>query len=72
MYKFFKFCTFFLILLGALNWGLVGLFRFDIVEYLFGDMTALTRIVYIIIGLSSIIGGIMAYHCHTHHHHTDY
>lgn len=44
-----------LILIGALNWGLVGAFRFDLVAYLFGDMTIISRIVYIIIGLAAAI-----------------
>lgn len=44
-----------LIVLGAINWGLVGLFNFDIVEVLFGgrDKT-ISRIIYLIIGLAGI------------------
>lgn len=38
--------------IGGLNWGLVGLFGFDLVAVLFGYMTPLTRVVYIAIGLS--------------------
>jgi len=44
-----------LILVGALNWGLVGAFRFDLVAYLLGDMTIPTRIVYILVGIAAII-----------------
>ena len=44
-----------LILIGALNWGLVGAFRFDLVAYLLGDMTIAARIVYILVGLAAII-----------------
>ncbi len=43
-----------LCLIGALNWGFVGLFGFDLVAFLFGAMTVLSRIVYTIIGLSAI------------------
>ena len=44
-----------LILVGALNWGLVGAFRFDLVAYLLGDMTIAARIVYILVGLAAVI-----------------
>lgn len=43
-----------LIIIGALNWGLVGFFRFDLVAFLFGDMTALSRIIYSLVGLSAV------------------
>jgi uncharacterized membrane protein YuzA (DUF378 family) len=44
-----------LILVGALNWGLVGAFRFDLVAYLLGDMTIASRIVYILVGLAAVM-----------------
>ena len=44
-----------LCLIGALNWGLVGLFGFDLVAFLFGTMTILSRIVYTLIGVSAIL-----------------
>ena len=43
-----------LIIIGALNWGLVGFFRFDLVAFLFGDMTAFSRIIYSLVGLSAV------------------
>ena len=43
-----------LIVIGGLNWGLVGVFSFDLVAAIFGDMSALSRIVYVIIGISAI------------------
>ncbi|MBA7556844.1 hypothetical protein ES705_49567 [subsurface metagenome] len=43
-----------LLIVGGLNWGLVGLFDFDLVTAIFGMMSALSRIVYIIVGLSAI------------------
>ncbi|NLF82494.1 MAG: DUF378 domain-containing protein [Candidatus Gastranaerophilales bacterium] len=46
--------TYALIVLGAINWGLVGFFDFDLIAFLFGDMTTLTRILYSLIGLSGI------------------
>jgi len=44
-----------LVLVGALNWGLVGAFRFDLVAYFLGDMSLASRLVYIIIGLAAVI-----------------
>ncbi|OHA57908.1 MAG: DUF378 domain-containing protein [Candidatus Vogelbacteria bacterium RIFOXYB1_FULL_42_16] len=41
-------------IIGALNWGLVGAFQFDLVGAIFGDMTALSRLIYIIVGLAGI------------------
>lgn len=43
-----------LVIIGAINWGLVGLFGIDIVAALFGDMTTLSRIVYVLIGLAGL------------------
>ncbi len=37
-------------IIGAVNWGLIGLFRFDLVAFLFGDMSWLSRIVYVLGG----------------------
>lgn len=42
-------------IIGCLNWGLVGLFRFDLVAWLFGGQTALlSRIVYAVVGLAGL------------------
>ena len=43
-----------LLLIGALNWGLVGLFGFDLVAALFGQMSLLSRMVYAIVGLAAL------------------
>lgn len=43
-----------LTVIGAINWGLVGLFGFNLVEAIFGAGTLLTSIVYIIVGLAGI------------------
>lgn len=45
-----------LIIVGALNWGLIGLFNFDLVAAIFGDMSVLSRIVYSLVGVSGIWG----------------
>ncbi len=41
-------------IIGAVNWGLIGLFRFDLVAFIFGDMSWLSRIVYILVGLCGL------------------
>ena len=45
-----------LIIIGALNWGLLGLFGFDLVATLFGEMTIISRIVYGLVGISGLWG----------------
>lgn len=42
------------LVIGGLNWLLVGAFNFDLVATLFGEMSALSRIVYVLVGLSAI------------------
>jgi len=44
-----------LIIVGALNWGLVGLFHFDLVAFIFGAMSILSRVVYTIVGLAALV-----------------
>lgn len=43
-----------LLVVGGLNWGLVGFFNFDLVAAIFGDMSAISRVVYILVGLSGL------------------
>jgi uncharacterized membrane protein YuzA (DUF378 family) len=43
-----------LVLIGAINWGLVGLFSFDLVATIFGDMTTASRIVYTLVGIAGV------------------
>ena len=44
-----------LVIIGALNWGSIGLFRFDIVAWLFGGQTAtVSRVVYTLVGLAAL------------------
>lgn len=44
-----------LIVIGALNWGLIGLFQLNIVNVLFGAVSALERLVYVLVGLSAVL-----------------
>ncbi len=48
-----------LIIIGAINWGLIGGFNFNLVEYLFGSSTLLTTWIYIIVGIAAIISVIL-------------
>lgn len=43
-----------LVIVGGVNWGLVGLFDFNLVDSLFGQMSALSRIIYALVGLSAL------------------
>ncbi len=45
-----------LIIIGAINWGLIGIFNFDLVATIFGDMTIITRIIYGLVGISGLWG----------------
>ncbi len=43
-----------LVIIGAINWGLIGLFGFDLVAKIFGEMSMLTRIVYVLVAISGL------------------
>ena len=43
-----------LAIIGCINWGLVGFFRFDLVAFLFGDMSWFSRIIFALVGLSGL------------------
>lgn len=43
-----------LVIIGAINWGLIGAFNFNLVDTLFGEMSTVSRIVYILVGISGI------------------
>ena len=47
--------TYILVIVGALNWGLVGIFGFDLVASIFGEMSILSRIVYGLVGISAVL-----------------
>lgn len=63
MFKFLKIISYILVIIGAINWGLVGVFHFDLVAHFFGEMTKLTRFVYALVGLSAIVSLITVYAC---------
>lgn len=45
-----------LIIVGALNWGLIGLFNFNLVDTIFGTMSVLSRIIYTLVGVAGVWG----------------
>ena len=52
--KWFDYTALTLVVIGALNWLLVGIFRFDLVAFLFGNLSWLSRVIYTIIGLCGL------------------
>ena len=44
-----------LVVVGALNWGLIGVFEFNLVTWLFGAWATVVRVVYVLIGLSALM-----------------
>ena len=43
-----------LIIIGAINWGVVGIFNFNLVDAIFGAMSVISRIIYILVGISGL------------------
>ena len=43
-----------LMAVGGLNWGLIGIFNFDLVAFLFGQMSVLSRVVYSLVGIATL------------------
>ncbi len=52
--KWFDYTALTLVIIGAINWLLVGIFRFDLVAFLFGNLSWLSRIVYTVVGLCGL------------------
>lgn len=53
--KFLDWSALTLVIIGAINWGLIGFFKFDLVATLFGGMDSLvSRIIYALVGLSGL------------------
>lgn len=45
-----------LIVIGAINWGLIGIFNFNLVDTIFGQMSIVSRIIYTLVGVSGLWG----------------
>ncbi len=52
--KTFDYIVLVLVVIGAVNWGLIGFLRFDLIQVLFGNMSMLSRIIYAIVGICGL------------------
>jgi hypothetical protein len=52
--KFLDYTALVITVIGAINWGLIGFLRFNLVSFLFGDMTMLSRIIYALVGICGL------------------
>lgn len=43
-----------LVIIGAIVWGIIGLFNFNLVDAIFGEMSIISRIIYILVGISGL------------------
>ncbi len=55
-----------LVIIGALNWLLIGIFRFDLVAFIFGDMSWLSRIIYALVGICGLY--LISFYMHLGNH----
>ena len=46
-------------IIGAINWGLVGIFNFNLVDYIFGNGSVMSRIIYIVVAISGLINVVL-------------
>ena len=60
-----RWITYAAVLIGALNWGLIGAFDFNLVSFLFGNMTTMSRIIYTLVGLSAITYFVLSFNDQT-------
>ncbi|MBD3242624.1 MAG: DUF378 domain-containing protein [Chitinivibrionales bacterium] len=49
-----------LLIIGGINWGLVGFFDFNLVSAIFGEMTAISRVIYALVGISALYVAIIS------------
>ena len=52
--KFLQCFTLTITIIGAVNWGLIGIFKLDLVNLIFGNMTWMSRVIYTLIGISGL------------------
>ena len=50
----FDYITLILVIIGAVNWGLIGFFQFDLINVVFGNMTLLSRLIYAVVGICGL------------------
>lgn len=54
--------AFILVIIGALNWGLVGFFKYDLIGAVFGERSAVSRVIYALVGIAGIVMLILIRH----------
>jgi uncharacterized membrane protein YuzA (DUF378 family) len=59
--KILKIIALILVIVGGLNWGLVGLFDLDLVATIFGEMSVISRIVYVLVGLGAVVLAVVSF-----------
>ena len=52
--KVWDYCLLTLVIIGAVTWGLIGFFQFDLIAFLFGNMSWLSRIIYALVGIAGL------------------
>ena len=57
--NFFDWAALVLLVIGGLNWGLVGFFRVDLIAAIFGQLSVISRILYVLVGLSAVYTAVM-------------
>lgn len=63
MEKFIRYSAWILVLAGGLNWGLIGLFNFDLVQFVFGHWNWLVRTIYVLVAISTIYASMNTCKC---------
>ncbi len=58
-----------LIIIGAINWGLVGLFDYNLVSNIFGFDSWFSNLLYILVGIAGVIAAFTEFAVHRDHHH---
>ena len=55
-----------LVIIGGLNWGIIGIVNVNLVHVIFGNMTFMTRLIYILVGLAAVYLIYLAFSAHKH------
>ena len=61
-----RYTAYALVLIGAINWGLIGIFGLNLVSLIFGDMTLIARIIYSLVGISAVATMFLQPNCDMH------
>ena len=59
--KILKIIALILVIIGGLNWGLVGLLDLDLVATIFGDMSIISRVIYVLVGAAALVLAVVSF-----------